>query len=79
MSAKVLGGMKKGLVFVVSAPAGTGKTSITAAFAKKICVDKISCLFCVFEETPNQLIRNMKSIGINFASLWVISTSIRTI
>jgi circadian clock protein KaiC len=26
---------------------------------------KITCLFCVFEETPNQLMRNMTSIGIN--------------
>ena len=58
-------GYYSGSSILVSGTAGTGKTSITAAFAKKICGDKISCLFCVFEETPNQLMRNMKSIGIN--------------
>ncbi len=58
-------GFYSGSSILVSGTAGTGKTSITAAFAKKICSNKISCLFCVFEETPNQLMRNMKSIGIN--------------
>jgi circadian clock protein KaiC len=58
-------GYYSGSSILVSGTAGTGKTSITAAFAKKICNDKITCLFCVFEETPNQLMRNMTSIGIN--------------
>ena len=66
-------GFYSGSSILVSGTAGTGKTSITAAFAKKICNDKITCLFCVFEETPNQLMRNMKSIGINLEGFKISS------
>lgn len=50
---------------LVSGTAGTGKTSIAASFAYNICKkDKEKCLFCVLEEAPNQVMRNMKSVGI---------------
>jgi circadian clock protein KaiC len=57
-------GFYSGSSILISGTAGTGKTSITSAFAAQTCNSKTVCLFCVFEETPNQLIRNMKSIGI---------------
>jgi len=57
-----------GSSILISGTAGTGKTSITAAFAAHVCKSNISCLFCVFEEMPNQLIRNMQSIGINLSA-----------
>jgi circadian clock protein KaiC len=52
---------------LISGTAGTGKTSITAAFASHVCRSNIKCLFCVFEEMPNQLMRNMQSIGIHLS------------
>jgi len=54
-----------GSSILVSGSAGTGKTSIVASFVKGACQNKKKCLFCVFEEAPKQIIRDMKSIGIN--------------
>jgi circadian clock protein KaiC len=54
-----------GSSILVSGTAGTGKTSIVATFAQSVCQKKKSCLFCAFEETPNQLLRNTKTIGID--------------
>ncbi|HLF53104.1 circadian clock protein KaiC [Flavobacterium sp.] len=54
-----------GSSILISGTAGTGKTSIAAAFAYNVCNMKQSCLFCAFEETPNQIIRNMKSAGLD--------------
>ncbi len=49
---------------LVSGTAGTGKTSIAATFAFSVCKSKQRCLYCAFEEAPNQIIRNLHSIGI---------------
>jgi circadian clock protein KaiC len=57
---------KKGLFLgsstLISGTAGTGKTSIAAAFAYSACKGGKKCLYCAFEEAPNQVIRNMRSI-----------------
>ncbi len=58
-------GFYQGSSILVSGTAGTGKTSVMASFASSICENKQTCMFCAFEETPNQLLRNMESIGIN--------------
>ncbi len=58
-------GFYLGSSILVSGTAGTGKTSIVATFAQSVCQNKKSCLFCAFEETPNQLLRNTKTIGID--------------
>lgn len=60
-----LKGYFEGSSILISGTAGTGKTSIASAFAHQICSQKQRCLFCAFEETPNQIIRNMESVGIN--------------
>jgi circadian clock protein KaiC len=57
-------GFYKGSSILISGTAGTGKTSLTATFINSACQNKMSCLFCAFEEAPSQIIRNMKSIGI---------------
>jgi len=58
-------GFYLGSSILISGSAGTGKTSIAATFSRSICkVNKI-CLYCAFEEAPNQILRNMKSIGID--------------
>ncbi len=50
---------------LVSGTAGTGKTSIAAHFVQSACKRKEKTLFFTFEESPGQLVRNMRSIGID--------------
>jgi len=58
-------GFFQGSSILVSGSAGTGKTSIAAYFANESCVRKEKCIFFAFEESPQQIIRNMRSIGLN--------------
>ena len=58
-------GFYKGSSILVSGTAGTGKTSIAAYFANECCMRNERCIFFAFEESPEQIVRNMKSIGIN--------------
>jgi circadian clock protein KaiC len=64
---KMLGGKGffKGGSVLVSGTAGTGKTSISACFANEVCNQKKKCLYFAFEESPNQIIRNMHSISMD--------------
>ncbi len=55
---------------LVSGTAGTGKTSIAAQFVEAACKRGERVLFFTFEESPSQLVRNMRSIGINLEP-WV--------
>lgn len=57
-------GFYKGSSILVSGTAGTGKTSIAASFANETCLRGERCIFFAFEESPEQIIRNMKSINI---------------
>jgi circadian clock protein KaiC len=50
---------------LVSGTAGTGKTSIAAQFVEAACKRGERALFFTFEESPSQLVRNMRSIGIH--------------
>jgi circadian clock protein KaiC len=58
-------GLYRGSSVLVSGTAGVGKTSLAAAFAKAACSRGEKCLFFAFEESQAQLLRNMRSIGIN--------------
>jgi circadian clock protein KaiC len=58
-------GFFRGSSILVSGTAGTGKTSIAASFANAACLRKEKVLFFAFEESPQQIIRNMTSIGLN--------------
>jgi circadian clock protein KaiC len=58
-------GFYAGSSILVSGTAGTGKSSLLAAFAHSACSIDQTCLFCAFEEAPNQIIRNMRSIGLD--------------
>jgi circadian clock protein KaiC len=49
----------------MSGSAGTGKTSIASFFANASCLRKEKCMFIAFEESPKQIIRNMRSIGLD--------------
>ena len=58
-------GYFRGSTVLVSGTAGTGKTSIAAKFVEAACKRGERTLFFTFEESPSQLMRNMRSIGIN--------------
>ena len=58
-------GFYKGSSVLVTGASGTGKSSIGAQFAENICKKGEKCLIFAFEESPKQIIRNMKSIGID--------------
>ncbi|THU40258.1 circadian clock protein KaiC [Niastella caeni] len=58
-------GFFRGSSILVSGTAGTGKTSIAAYFAEASCQRKERSLFFAFEESPQQIIRNMQSIKID--------------
>jgi circadian clock protein KaiC len=61
------GGYYRGSSILLSGTAGTGKTSLAAHLADATCRRGERCLFFSFEESPAQIIRNMRSIGLNLA------------
>jgi len=63
-------GYYRGSSILVSGTAGTGKSSIAATFADSVCRRGERCLYLAFEESESQIIRNMRSIGINLEP-WV--------
>jgi circadian clock protein KaiC len=63
-------GMFRGSTVLFSGAAGTGKTSLAAHFADATCRAGERCLYLAFEEPQDQLIRNMRSIGIDLEP-WV--------
>ena len=63
-------GFYRGSTVLVSGTAGVGKTSISAHFAEAACKRGERVLYFCFEESPNQLMRNMLSIGIKLEP-WV--------
>ena len=63
-------GYYRGSTVLVSGTAGTGKTSLAAQFVVAACERGERALYFTFEESPNQLLRNMRSIGIDLEP-WV--------
>jgi circadian clock protein KaiC len=58
-------GFYRGSTILISGTAGTGKTSLAAHLVDAACRRGERCLYFSFEESPAQLIRNMRSIGLN--------------
>jgi len=58
-------GYYRGSSVLASGAAGTGKTSLAAYFAHAAAVRGERCLWFAFEESSSQIIRNMRSIGID--------------
>ncbi|HJQ13614.1 MAG TPA: circadian clock protein KaiC [Anaerolineales bacterium] len=60
-------GFYRGSSILLSGTAGTGKTTLAAAFADEACQRGERCLYFAFEESSNQILRNMRSVGIDLA------------
>ncbi len=56
-------GYYRGSTVLVSGTAGSGKSSVAAHFADAACRRGERCLYFGFEESPAQILRNMRSIG----------------
>lgn len=63
-------GYYRGSSVLVTGTAGTGKSSIAAHFADAACRRGERVIYSSFEESPSQIIRNMRSIGIDLEQ-WV--------
>jgi circadian clock protein KaiC len=61
-------GFYRGSSILVTGTAGTGKSSMAACFAAAACQRGERSLYLTFEESPRQIIRNMRSIGIDLES-----------
>ena len=58
-------GLYRGSTVLVSGTAGSGKTSIAAHLALETCRRGERCLYVAFEESRDQVTRNMWSIGLD--------------
>jgi circadian clock protein KaiC len=63
-------GYFKGSSILVSGMAGSGKSTIAATFADSICASGKRCVYFAMEESPQQIVRNMHSIGIELQK-WI--------
>ena len=59
------GGIYRGSSVLITGTAGTAKTILASYFAMSSCRRKEPVLYFSFEESPEQLVRNMSSIGMN--------------
>ena len=58
-------GVYRGTSVLISGTAGTGKTSLAASFVDAACRRGERCLYFSFEESPSQLRRNLRSVGLD--------------
>ena len=58
-------GFYRGSSILVSGTAGTGKSTLAAHFVEAACLRGERALFFAFEESQDQIIRNMRSIGVD--------------
>ena len=63
-------GYFRGSTVLISGTAGTGKSSIAAHFVDAACRRGERCVYFAFEESKAQIIRNMRSIGLDLQP-WV--------
>ncbi|OBH91536.1 KaiC 1 [Mycobacterium sp. E2733] len=64
------GGPYRGSTILVSGAAGTGKTTLGAHLIDAACTRGERALLVLFEESPDQYIRNMRSVGLELRR-WV--------
>jgi circadian clock protein KaiC len=69
-------GFYRGSTILLSGTAGTGKTTLAAHFADAACRRGHRCLYFLFEESPAQMIRNMRAAGIDLQP-WIDGGQLR--
>jgi circadian clock protein KaiC len=72
------GGFHRASSILVSGVAGSGKSSVAACFADAACAAGERALYFSFEESADQAVRNMKSIGMDIGR-WIKSDKLRFI
>ncbi len=72
------GGFHRASSVLVSGVAGSGKSSVAASFAHAACTAGERALYFSFEESADQAVRNMKSIGMDMGR-WIKSDKLRFI
>jgi circadian clock protein KaiC len=60
-------GFYRGTSILLSGAAGTGKTTLASTFVDAACKRGERCLYFAFEESTGQILRNMRSVGIELA------------
>jgi len=60
-----VGGYFRGTTVLMSGTAGMGKTTFAAALARSVCERGERALYFAFEESPEQIVRNMRSVGVD--------------
>lgn len=58
-------GYYRGSSILITGMAGTGKSTIAAFFAQATCLRGERCLYLATEEAPQQILRNLLSIGLD--------------
>ena len=64
------GGLFRGSTVLVSGTMGTGKSTLGAHLINAACARGEQALLVLFEESPDQVIRNMRSVGLDLGR-WV--------
>ncbi len=63
-------GYFRGSSVLISGMAGSGKSSMAAQFADQACRNGERCIYFALEESSSQVIRNMRSIGLDLQT-WI--------
>lgn len=58
-------GYFRGSSILISGTAGTGKTTLAAHFVNAACARGERCAYFSFEESADQVVRNMRSVGVD--------------
>ena len=64
LDAMLGGGYYRGSSVLVSGPPGTAKTTLAGAFIDAACARGERALFVSFDEAPDQILRNLRSVGL---------------
>jgi len=68
-------GFFRGTSVLVTGTAGTGKTTLAGHFAQAACARGQTCLYFAFEESRDQIVRNLKSVGLDLQK-WIDNGSL---
>jgi circadian clock protein KaiC len=63
-------GYFRGSSILVSGMAGSGKSTVAAHFADSICASGKRFIYFAMEESPHQIVRNMRSVGLDLQK-WI--------